>query len=88
MALEKFRKRPLVVEAMRYVGDNLEQLREAFGYPFKAINDGAILVPTKEGTLAAKPGEWIIRGIAGELYPCDPDIFGKTYEQVTYDEEA
>ena len=40
------------------------------------------MIYTKEGVMTAKPGDLIIRGVAGELYPCDPDIFARTYEEV------
>lgn len=43
---------------------------------------GLLLIATLEGVMQAKPGDWIIRGIEGEFYPCKPDIFEKTYERV------
>lgn len=47
-----------------------------------ALPDGGpgLLIPTLEGLHLAKPGDWIIRGVKGELYPCKPDIFEATYE--------
>lgn len=44
--------------------------------------DETIYIETLEGTLEARPGDWIIRGIRGELYPCKPDVFEKAYEIV------
>lgn len=44
-----------------------------------------IFIPTLEGTMAADVGDWIIRGVAGEFYPCKSDIFEKTYEEVLDD---
>lgn len=41
-----------------------------------------ILIRTLEGTMTANPGDWIIKGVNGEFYPCKPDIFEKTYEPV------
>jgi hypothetical protein len=41
-----------------------------------------IEIPTPEGTMTASPGDWIIRGVKGEFYPCKPDIFAATYEAV------
>lgn len=41
-----------------------------------------VKIPTLEGELLANPGDWIIRGVKGELYPCKPDIFTETYESV------
>lgn len=45
--------------------------------------DGKLYIPTLEGTMCANPGDWIIRGVKGEYYPCKPDIFAATYEKVT-----
>jgi hypothetical protein len=43
---------------------------------------GTLGIPTLEGVMTAQPGDWIIRGVAGEIYPCKPDIFEQTYEAV------
>lgn len=45
-----------------------------------AVDGVCILIPTMEGTMKAAPGDWIIRGVAGEFYPCKPDIFAATYD--------
>ena len=42
--------------------------------------DGKLAIPTLEGTITASPGDWIIKGVKGEFYPCKPDIFAATYE--------
>jgi hypothetical protein len=42
--------------------------------------DGCLYIPTLEGTMCAQPGDWIIKGVKGEFYPCKPDIFEATYE--------
>lgn len=44
--------------------------------------EGTLDIPTLEGTMTARPGDWIIRGVKGEFYPCKPDIFEATYEPV------
>ncbi|WP_422446026.1 hypothetical protein [Thermoanaerobacterium sp. DL9XJH110] len=49
--------------------------------------DKEMIIETLEGPLRASPGDWIIRGIRGELYPCKPDVFERTYEPVSDDEE-
>lgn len=46
-----------------------------------------IFIETLEGTMEARPGDWIIKGIRGELYPCKPDVFEKTYEIVEGNDE-
>ncbi len=43
---------------------------------------GFLLIATMEGVMQAKPGDWVIRGVQGEFYPCKPDIFELTYEPV------
>jgi len=48
--------------------------------------DRELEIVTLEGTMKANPGDWIITGVNGEQYPCKPDIFEKTYEQVPHDE--
>src|SRR5690606_3184601 len=48
---------------------------------------GQLTIPTLEGTMIANPGDWIIKGIKGEFYPCKPDIFEATYEPVEKKEE-
>ena len=40
-------------------------------------------IKTLEGTMTGEPGDWLITGVAGEQYPCKPEIFGQTYEEVT-----
>jgi hypothetical protein len=77
----KFRKLPVVIEAWQNTDDS----------PFpKWVDDvdvgrrdgGVILINTLEGVMRANAGDWIIRGVNGEVYPCKPDIFEKTYEAV------
>lgn len=46
-------------------------------------DDGALMIRTLEGDMATSPGDYVIRGVAGEFYPCKPDIFAATYEEVT-----
>lgn len=78
----KFRKKPIVIEAVQFDGTWPE---EFFGRPIKdaSINyaDEIIYIHTKEGIMKANKGDWIIKGIKGEFYPCKPDIFEATYEK-------
>jgi hypothetical protein len=85
-----FRKRPVVIEAFQ-VPDNGEvsghgAIRDFFErHGFKAFRLSETKgydIGTLEGTMHASPGDWIIRGVAGEFYPCKPDIFAVTYEQI------
>ncbi len=83
----KFRKKPVVIEAQRWDGDNLPELREwaHAGMAPEAnsiiTHDGfSLYVRTLEGPLRAEVGDMIIRGVKGEFYPCKPDIFAATYD--------
>jgi hypothetical protein len=86
MMVQKFRKKPVVIEAMQFTGANLaECLVWALGTsPDSAegcqIMNLPLYIPTLEGDMRANPGDWIIKGVNGEFYPCKPDIFKKTYE--------
>lgn len=95
--MAKFRKKPVVIEAIQYHG--AENVLEVLAFTGKADNfhdyfvsdevfrayvaadpEQRFKVYTLEGTMIAKPGDWIIRGVSGEHYPCKPDIFAATYE--------
>jgi len=90
MPVEKYRKKPVVIEAMRFL--TLDDYLAVVAW-FDEVNTGTLsaeetfqfrsplmLVTTLEGTMAANPGDWIIRGVQGEFYPCKPDIFEATYD--------
>ena len=82
--MPKFRKKPVVIEAWRL--PTLDgTTRDFYNDPnsiFKRENGAIIeaIISTLEGTMTASNGDWIIRGVKGELYPCKPDIFEATYE--------
>jgi len=88
----KFRKKPVVIEAYRFaykagVDDRPEWLLEAVRMGVvEFIPHGqkppSLAIHTLEGTMTAAIGDWIIKGVRGELYPCNPDIFDATYEAV------
>lgn len=83
--MTKYRKKPIVIEAIENQSDNASDVAEFFGedrdnrFGFK---DGVWSLGTLEGTMNAQVGDWIIKGIRGEFYPCKPDIFEQTYEAV------
>lgn len=93
----KFRKKPVVIEAIQYKGDS-DSAREIFNWansgrdsasncivlPYETViaSSPPIRINTPEGTMYAFKGSWIIKGVNGEFYPCKPDIFEKTYEKV------
>jgi hypothetical protein len=79
----KFRKKPVVIEAVQYLGGDESQDNVAdFMDANIAVSGDAILIGTLEGEMMATPGDWIIKGIKGEFYPCKPEIFAATYESV------
>jgi hypothetical protein len=77
-----WRKRPVVIEAHPWTGENWPDfLLFIVARGGMATTDGDLLViHTLEGMMTADVGDWIIRGVAGEFYPCKPDIFAATYE--------
>jgi hypothetical protein len=85
--MAKFRKKPVVIEAVRFPVDGImtQELIDFLGMTFQALpGEGYnhITISTLEGNMEASPGDWIIKGVNGEKYPCKPDIFEKTYEAV------
>ncbi len=83
----KFRKKPVVIEAIKYLGPfSIDEMIEAWGSDFMSSygqsNVGLLMIKTLEGNLFANIGDYIIKGIKGEFYPCKEDIFELTYEAV------
>lgn len=80
----KYRKKPVEIEAMQLTEDNTtEVLTFCNAKDIVASNDdGTISIRTLEGTMTASIGDYIIRGVKGEYYPCKPDIFEATYDPV------
>ena len=79
----KYRKKPVVIEAIQWTGNNLYECLIFMGCESSQPNcNNGISIQTLEGTMLASIGDYIIKGVAGELYPCKPDIFEKTYEKV------
>lgn len=81
----KFRKKPVVIEAIQFLGDmNLQKCLDFIGSNCEGDNT-RIVIETLEGAMTCQPFDWIIRGVKGEKYPCKPDIFDATYEPVPED---
>ena len=80
----RFRKRPVEIEAFQLplVDQVPAWLAEAVAAGTVRPHAGGAKIDTLEGLLTASPGDWIIRGVKGELYSCKPDVFALTYEQV------
>jgi hypothetical protein len=95
--MPQYRKKPVVIEARQYWGDaaaTVEWINTAGGsaqywsfqpagtWPVRDAVPAHITIDTLEGKMRAVEGDWIIRGVQGEFYPCKPDIFDQTYEPV------
>ncbi len=86
----KFRKKPVVIEAMQFTTNNeagspamdaiVNWANQGRDKPNAWHNGTNIFINTLEGEMRADVGDWIIRGVKGEFYPCKPDIFAATYE--------
>lgn len=88
----QFRKKPVVIDAVQFTGTVASRTavldftgltaENAKTIYWRDQNGGEIVIRTLEGDLIASEGDWIIRGIKGEVYPCKPDIFTATYDAV------
>ena len=83
-----YRKKPVVIEAMQFTNETKDRV-----YNFVRCNcyadftpegDPALRIETLEGEMTAHSGDWVIKGVKGEFYPCKPDIFEATYEAVEH----
>lgn len=79
--MPRFRKKPVEIEAVRWTGENIDEVRNFIGF-MDRDEDNCIPITTLEGVMDAAVGDWIIKGIKGEFYPCKPHIFDLTYELV------
>jgi len=82
--LPRFRKKPVEIEAVQWTGENGDEICDFLRFGTGGYIDpkGNLVIRTLEGALLAREGDWIIRGVQGEHYPCKPDIFAETYEPV------
>ena len=79
-----YRKKPVVIEAVQWTG-NMQEVIDLVGHDLPTYGerrDGSIRIATLEGDHECRKGDWIIKGVQGEFYPCKPDIFEATYEPV------
>lgn len=85
--VQRFRKRPVEVEAVQFTGPNWRECCRFIGAPTfdddETLGDpDELYIDTLEGMMTASLGDWIVRGVQGEHYPVKPDIFEETYEPV------
>jgi len=79
----KFRKKPVVIEAVQWTGSNLKEVFDFMQWRNAGHDEKTgLFIHTLEGNHYANQGDWIIKGVQGEFYPCKPDIFEATYERV------
>ena len=83
----KYRKKPVEIEAVQWTGENLGEIIDFVDGQLNYENNFEhntikMSIPTLEGVMAVSFGDYIIKGVHGEFYPCKPDIFKKTYERV------
>lgn len=84
--MQKFVKKPVVVEAIQYNGLNITEIESFVGAKLSTImssvEDTQLIIPTLEGDMKVSKGDYVIKGIKGEFYPCKPDVFKSTYNVV------
>ncbi|MEK5415869.1 hypothetical protein NYE58_13920 [Paenibacillus sp. FSL L8-0708] len=85
--LAKYRKKPVVIEAFKWTGgpdqaEDPQWIIERIKMGQVSFANGLMYIKTLEGIMESQPGDYIIRGVKGEIYPCKPDIFEATYEEV------
>lgn len=91
--IKKYKKKPVVIEAVQYYGQNKEEIDNFIGlvteeeYKFDGDRTNSasvrvLFIQTLEGKMEVSPMDYVIKGVKGEFYPCKPDIFEQTYEEV------
>lgn len=82
--MSKYIKKPVIIEAVQWTGENNEEMKAFIPNTIivKKNKEGELGIGTLEGVMTASKGDFIIKGVHGEYYPCKPDIFAETYEEV------
>lgn len=82
--IKKYRKKPIIIEAVQYDGSekSFEEINTFTDYSIENPEGDTLYIPTLEGNMLISKGDWIIKGVKGEFYPCKPDIFKETYDEV------
>lgn len=82
--MKRYRKKPIVIEAVQFTGRNCRECLRFIGSDgwdnLELHDTDHPTIYTLEGVMTASPGDWIIKGVKGEFYPCKPDVFAATYE--------
>ena len=84
--MTKYVKKPVVIEAIQYNGENIEAIEAFVGKKLSTVMasdvDVKLIIPTLEGDMNASKDDWVIKGVKGEFYPCKPDIFKQSYNMI------
>lgn len=84
--MKQYKKKPVIVEAVQWTGNNeteiLQFAKDKYYRNFNGQFKNCLFIETLEGDMRANIGDYIIKGVNGEFYPCAEDIFHKTYEEV------
>ena len=82
--IKTFVKKPVKVKAVQWTGDNYEEIADFICHVCHVyhLNDKYVIIDMLEGAYCLRNGDWIIRGVNGEIYLCESDIFENTYEEV------
>ncbi len=83
-----FVKKPVQIEAIQWTGYNMPEIRDFVTDTSLVWCNDNIYITTLEGVMTASIGDWIIKGIMGEFYPCKPEIFEATYDEVVDESRA
>ena len=76
----RYRTKPCEIEAVQWTGRNVVEIMRFVKNESAIITNGVLIIKTLEGDMVASTGDYIIRGLRGEYYPCKPDVFQKKYE--------
>jgi len=82
MPVYTYERVPVQVQALRYDGGNMEELKSFAGDDIQTMADGEPYVYTLEGTMIISVGDYVVKGIKGEFYPVKPAIFAKIYKMI------
>lgn len=80
--VNRYKTKPCVIEAIQYDGSNVEEIRKFIGESFEVKTIEGIYIRTLEGIMKASVGDYIIKGLRGEYYPCKPNVFKSKYEVI------
>lgn len=83
--INKYRKKPVIIEAVIWTGNNIDEVKKLAKNATEnfIFDNNDLFIETLEGNMKVSVGDYIIKGVEGEFYPCKPNIFKKTYETVS-----